>query len=179
MAFTATIFAVLEKELGRHWLARFELLEHHTRPGAQTLQPGDEATISVWLRNDSGLTLRGVRGEIVASNAVRFERYRFSLGRLRSHVEVRVAEIRVLVGECDGGTILVDQVGNVRLTASADLSEFRFDGGSKAIVAAAPKKHSHRSPLIRYIGPEPAAPLQDRGRHTDERAQYRQPADAD
>ncbi|MDH3627559.1 MAG: hypothetical protein OEV00_14175 [Acidobacteriota bacterium] len=179
MAFTARIFGVLEEELDRHLLSGFELVRHHTRTGATTLQPQDEATVAVWIRNDSGITLRGVRGEIVAGPGVRFNRQRFSVGRLRSHLEVRVVEFQIHVVETESSLLLVDRIGVVHLEASADLSEFRFRSGPNPVVGAAHKKHSRTPPVFRYIASEPPEPRRPRGSESDDRVQPWEPADAD
>ncbi len=133
MTFTYRIFSVLESELRKFLSFSCVLDSHHSRPGDMRLRPGDRVRFRVWVRNDSGLKVVEIKGSVHASPLAQFARAEFDLARLDPGENREIAAIEALVYELPPSGSGLDQLATVNISASADLSAFRFRDSARPL----------------------------------------------
>jgi hypothetical protein len=129
MARGSRIFGILDMELSRRLSFCFSIDENLTRPGSTTIRRKDRFRFSVWVRNDSAIPLRNVRGTIHPTALASFESTCFEIAELPPACRRRLAsgiEAEIIRGGAKG-CVRFHLIGEVTVSTSADLSRFRFE----------------------------------------------------
>jgi hypothetical protein len=133
MSFSSRVLGVIERELSKQLSFSFRDLTVDD-PARLSLQ--DNIGFAVWIRNDADFPLSTIWGLIEPTAVTQFRPIRFRIGTLRPRESQQVATIEALIiGQPDHG-ILLDQLGTVDVSATADLSEIVFAEWDKPLVYA-------------------------------------------
>jgi len=127
MTHKSRLMGVLDHELSRHLAFDYSISEIMTRPGSTLVQPKDRFRFSVWAVNNSGIGLADLRGMIGPTTLARFTPAPFELARLRPGERRLIATIEAeIVGNPGRRFVRLSMIGSVRVSACADLSEYRI-----------------------------------------------------
>jgi len=134
MANIPQILAMLETELSKQLVFSYNLEENLGRRQSRILLPGDRFLFAAYVRNDSIIPLKDVRGTISPTRSTGFPVTKFRLRELPAGQERRLCVVWARVtGPLQHEPVLND-VGTVTLAATADLSQLQFQERNKPLI---------------------------------------------
>ena len=131
MALTDRVFGAFEAELVKHLAFSFTLVRRTgTTRSSRTM-------MKVWVRNNSSIDLKDVRGSVSPGPAASFRVTPFYLATLGPSDEFEVAEIEIEVLEPIHNRFAYDRMATVNISGTPDLSRFRVRGGALGLTHVA------------------------------------------
>ena len=129
MARGSRIFGILEMELSQQLSFCFSIDENLSRPGSTTIRRQDRFLFSVWVRNDSAIPLRNVRGTIHPTPLASFDPTTFEIAELPPAGRRKLASgiLAEIIRAGAKGCVRFHLIGHVTVSTTADLSQFRFE----------------------------------------------------
>ena len=119
MSLTDRVFGAFEAELVKHLAFSFTLVRRtDTERSSKTM-------MKVWIRNNSSIDLKDVRGSISPGPAADFRVTPFYLAKLEPGQEFEVAEIDISVLEPTHNRFAYDRMATVNVSGTPDLSPSR------------------------------------------------------
>lgn len=124
MSLTDRVFGAFEAELVKHLAFSFSLV----RRADSTCS--NKTVMKVWIRNNSSIDLKDVRGSISPGPAAGFRVTPFYLPALGPGDELEVTEIEISLHEPTHARAAYDRMATVNVSATPDLSRFRIRGSA-------------------------------------------------
>ncbi len=132
------ILAMLETELSKQLVVSYTLKENLSRQRSKALLPNDRFVFVSHLRNNSSIAIKNVRGSIAPTQFTDFRIAKFDVRELQpgQESELAVVHARVTCGSQHGSVL--NGIGTVTLTATADLSSLQFQEWDKPLIQIRP-----------------------------------------
>ena len=131
MSLTDRVFGAFEAELVKHLAFSFSLVRRTDAARSS------KTIMKVWIRNNSSIDLKDVRGSISPGPAADFRVTPFYLANLGPGDEAEVAGIDVNVLEPTHDRTAYDRMATVNVSATPDLTGFRIRGGAMELTHVA------------------------------------------
>lgn len=133
MPFANRFYGMLASELRKRLYFSFSIVSNLSRPGSRSIRPLDRFRVKVWVRNDSGLALKRIRGAVRSTLIAEFSEVSFDMPTLAVGEQREIAEIEMVLLETRENPFVFDQVATVSVAAQADLSDFCFREASRPL----------------------------------------------
>jgi hypothetical protein len=111
----------------------FSIVSNLSRPGSRSIRPLDRFRVKVWVRNDSGLALKRIRGAVRSTLIAEFSEISFDMPALAVGEQREIAELEMVLLETRANPFVFDRVATVSVAAQADLSDFCFREASRPL----------------------------------------------
>jgi len=131
MSLTDRVFGAFEAELVKHLAFSFALVRR------TDLARSTKRVMKVWIRNNSSIDLKDVRGSISPGPAAGFRVTPFYLASLEPGDELEVAEIEISLLEPTHSRFAYDRMATVNVSGTPDLSLFRVRGSALGLTHVA------------------------------------------
>jgi hypothetical protein len=131
MSLTDRVFGAFEAELVKHLAFNFTLVRR------SDLDRSTKRVMKVWIRNNSSIDLKDVRGSISPGPAAGFRVTPFYLATLAPGDEFEVAEIEISLLEPTHSRFAYDRMATLNVSGTPDLSRFRFRGSALGLTHVA------------------------------------------
>jgi hypothetical protein len=159
MSLTDRVFGAFEAELVKHLAFSFSLVRR------TDLERSTKTIMKVWIRNNSSIDLKDVRGSISPGPAAGFRVTPFYLANLGPGEEFEVAGIDVELLEPAHDRMAYDRMATVNVSGTPDLTGFRVRGSAMGLthvatgipLSSAPERIAATRPK-RFIRPSPGPP---------------------
>ncbi len=132
------ILAMLETELSKQLAVSYTLKKNLSRQQSKALLPDDKFVFACYLRNNSSIAIGNVYGSIVPTQFTDFRMTKFDVKKLQPGQEIELAVVHARVTCSSRHGSVVNDIGTVTLTATADLSSLRFQESDKPLVQIRP-----------------------------------------
>lgn len=131
MSLTDRVFGAFEAEFVKHLAFSFTLV----RRAGSARSP--RTIMKVWIRNNSSIELKDVRGSISPGPAASFRVTPFYLATLGPADEFEVGEIEITVLEPTHNRFAYDRMATVNVSGTPDLARFRVRGSALGLTHVA------------------------------------------
>lgn len=128
MPFTSRVFRILESELNKNLVFSFSLVDD-----LRGALPPRRFSFKVWVRNNSLISMKNVRGSIAPGPAASFKATTFSVPCLGPHQQFEIARIQATRLEQTAHGLAFDRVAAVNVVGQADLSDFWFRDANRPL----------------------------------------------
>jgi hypothetical protein len=162
--FANRVYSLLESELRKNLTFSFSIVENLSRPTSRQIRPLDRFRIKIWVRNDSALDLRSIRGVIRPTAAAEFSSVAFEVSNLAPRAQREIAVIEATLIEVRPSPLVFNQLATVSVNAQPDLSNFCFRDTSRPLTfvhqtsAKGAREHAPALTTARCVNPLPARP---------------------
>jgi hypothetical protein len=131
MPLTDRVFRAFESELVKHLTFTFTIVKRVDSSGTA------KNRFKVWMRNNSTVVLKNVRGSIGPGPAAEFKYTSFFISNLGPRKECEIAQIDAAILEPMHNRFAFDRMATVNVSGEADLSTFRFKDTGRALTYVA------------------------------------------
>ena len=125
------ILGLLGTELSKQLVVSYTLKEPHD-------PPNDEFVFLTYLRNNSSMAIKNIRGSITPTRFADFPLAQFAVRDLRPGQESMLAVVHARLRCGSRHDSVLDDIGRVSLTAAADLSSLQFRERDKPLIRIRP-----------------------------------------
>jgi hypothetical protein len=128
MPFTSRVFRTLESELNKNLAFSFSLGDN-----LRGTMPPRCFVFKAWIRNNSLISMKNVRGSIAPGPAANFKVTTFSVPCLGPHQQFEIAKIQATRLDETAIGLAFDRVATVNVVGQADLSDFWFRDSNRGL----------------------------------------------